>query len=308
MSAIIKSGNGTSAPSIGGPSNFALMVKKMEENVAQIERIAEIYCLGKNEARYLKTAAFYCESGLVPDIFKNDFASLVSMAERAEAMNCSLSEVLNGGYMVHGKWGWSAEFMVKRALAAGFFTEIKYAHTGEIEDKTLTVQAFGIRPDGTKISGTKVSLKMAYDEGWATKKGNKYETMPLYMLQKRAATFLIRNSCPHVMGGSTRTTDELEDVAAQAHRGTVIDSTPSPEATTPTAITDAAIAANDAADRNAAIEAITKCLVTLTEQIGEEPARALFINITGYPPEDVESKSTSILKKIQKFLEKEVSR
>lgn len=300
MSAIIKNGNG--APSVAGSaSNLSLMIKKMEENVAQIDRIAEIYCLGKNETRYLKTAAFYCDSGLVPDIFKSDFASLVSMAERAEAMNCSLAEVLNGGYMVHGKWGWSAEFMVKRALASGFYTEIKYAHTGEIENRTLTVQAFGIRPDGSKISGPKVSLQMAFDEGWATKKGNKYDSMPLYMLQKRAATFLIRNTCPHVMGGSTRTVEELEDIAAQAHRGTVIDS-PGGEVTTPTAITDAAIANANDSRRAEILKEITDTIVELRAQIGDAQADALVINITGIDVSDIETKKYESLVAIKKLL------
>jgi hypothetical protein len=124
--------------------------------------------------------------------------------------------------------------MINRAIATGFYARIDYESSGTGDD--LVVRAFGIMPDGTRVNGSITGMKMAIKEGWV--KNPKYDSMPLYMLKKRAATFLIRETCPHVFGGETRTQDELEDIAAAAHRGTVIDSA---TATTPQEITNSAM-------------------------------------------------------------------
>jgi len=56
-----------------------------------------------------------------------------------------------------------------------------------------------------------VSLEMAKAEGWATKTGSKWKTMPELMLRYRAAAFLIRTTAPEI-GLGLYTTDELRDI------------------------------------------------------------------------------------------------
>jgi hypothetical protein len=131
---------------------------------------------------------------------------------KAEWMGIPLAEVLQGGYFVHGRWGWYAEFMISRVLEKGIFTAIDYELGGKFEDFTACAIAIGTRPDGTKAIGSKVTLKMAKDQGWIDKTGSKWKDMPGIMLKKRAATFLIKETAAHAFGGSLDTEEDIQDV------------------------------------------------------------------------------------------------
>jgi hypothetical protein len=55
-----------------------------------------------------------------------------------------------------------------------------------------------------------ISIRMAFDEGWLTKDGSKWLTMPRQMLMYRAAAFWQREYSPEILQG-LMTTDEAED-------------------------------------------------------------------------------------------------
>ncbi len=208
----------------------------------EINATADIFGLGGDEIRHLKKAFFYANigNGLVPDAFKGDYRSIFIMSQLAESMNCELIRVMQGGYFVHGRWGWYAEFMINRALELNIFSTIHY-ETGGTDEASLWTRAIGTRPDGTQVIGTNITMAMAKGEGWT--KNSKYQTMPAYMLKKRAATFLIRETAAHIFASSTMTSDELEDMKAAQAKPV---SQPSELATTPQAITEAV--ANDTAE------------------------------------------------------------
>lgn len=203
-------------------TNLALTarVQQLEEMRAEIDLTCQIFRMDDYDAKHLARAVFLgrINNGLVPKAFEGDVNSIYIMSKKADQMKIDIIEVLQGGYFVHGKWGWSAEFMVNRVLGIGFFSKIEYVSGGEIKDGTAWMRAVGVYPDGSKAEGTVVSLKMAQEEGWSTKNGSKWKTMPALMLRKRAQTFMIREYAPHCFSGDTRTHDELEDIAAQAAR------------------------------------------------------------------------------------------
>jgi hypothetical protein len=186
---------------------------------------AEIFDLSEHETRHLKKAYFYSEigNGLVPDCFKGDYRAIFVMSQLAERMGIDLIEALQGCFFVHGRFGWYAEFLVRRTLALGIFTAIDYETAGDIKAGTLTVRAVGTRPDGTKAIGTAVSLAMAKSEGWT--RNAKYASMPALMLKKRAATFLIRECAPHILGGaSIQTDDEVMEIKGTPGGASVMES------------------------------------------------------------------------------------
>jgi len=188
----------------------------LQEMSEAIKLHGEIFSLSEHEIKHLRKAFFYSEieNGLVPDAFKGDYRSIFVMSQLCETMKCDLIEVLQGGYFVHGRWGWYAEFQIKRALALGIYTVIDYEQTGDIKAGTYAVRAVGTRPDGSKAIGTSVSIAMAQAEKWT--KNSKYQTMPVLMLKKRAASFLIRETAPHIFGGQTITAEELTDLESKA--------------------------------------------------------------------------------------------
>ena len=210
MSEIIKSSG--RSPAVKANAKTACL----QEMAEAIKLHGEIFSLSDHEIKHLRKAFFYSEieNGLVPDAFKGDYRSIFVMSQLCETMKCDLIEVLQGGYFVHGRWGWYAEFQIKRVLALGIYTVIDYEQAGDIKAGTYQVRAVGTRPDGTKAIGTSVSIAMAQAEKWT--KNSKYQTMPVLMLKKRAASFLIRETAPHIFGGGTITAEELADVESKA--------------------------------------------------------------------------------------------
>lgn len=188
------------------------MKNEMLEVAENIKLMCDTYCMTESEKSHLCRAYFLgnVNTGLVPDAFKGKIYDIYVMSVKAEKMKIPLIDCLQGGYFVHGRFGWYAQFMIDRAISSGFFTSINYATGGSLAEGTAWVRAVG-RHDGEDFEGTTVSLQMAKDEGWT--KNAKYKTMPILMLKKRAASFLIREVCPHIFGETT-TAEELEDLAS----------------------------------------------------------------------------------------------
>jgi len=67
----------------------------------------------------------------------------------------------------------------------------------------------------TNVDGTEITMQMAHDEGWITKNGSKWRTMPEQMLKYRSAAFFARTECPEVLMGF-QTADETQDVNGPA--------------------------------------------------------------------------------------------
>ena len=139
-------------------------------------------------------------------------------------------------YMISGKPGWSASYMIARANQSGVFaTRIGWRSEGA--GATLSVTAYAVdRSTGEEVHAT-ADMRMAKAEGWT--KNAKYDSMPEHMLRWRSATMLIRLHAPEILYGYS-TKDELEDVeAAQARPRRQV----GPTATEPVATPEAAPAA-----------------------------------------------------------------
>lgn len=131
--------------------------------------------------------------------------------------------VMQNIYIVHGRAGWSASYMIAKANASGVFRGvIRFKHAGEGAKRTCTASAT-LADTGETVDCT-VSMEMAAAEGWT--KNSKYKTMPDQMLIYRAATFLVRTYCPQVLLGF-RTDVEVETmpelVEADVEPANVID-------------------------------------------------------------------------------------
>ena len=59
--------------------------------------------------------------------------------------------------------------------------------------------------------GPKISMTMANQEGWTSKNGSKWKTMPEVMIQYRAASFFGRMNCPDMIMG-IYSSDEVLDM------------------------------------------------------------------------------------------------
>lgn len=151
-------------------------------------------------------------SDLVPQQFRGNVANTLIALEMANRTNSSPFQVMQNIYIVHGKPAWSATFIIAAINACGKYSPLRFQMEGE-GDK-LTCRAWAIEKEtGERLEGPPVSIEMAKKEGWATKNGSKWATMPELMLRYRAATFFGRLYAPDILMGM-RTSDELYDIEA----------------------------------------------------------------------------------------------
>jgi hypothetical protein len=149
----------------------------------------------------------------VPDTFKGNVANCVIALEMAERMGASPLAVMQSMYVIHGRPSWSAQFIISCINASGRFSPLRYEFEGEGDKRTC--YAWATDRTGQKLKSPTVSIAMAIAEGWATKNGSKWKTMPDLMLSYRAATFFGRLYAPEILMGM-QTEDEVRDVTASA--------------------------------------------------------------------------------------------
>lgn len=162
----------------------------------------------------VRKATAYAKSSLVPEAFRGDknVPSVIIALEMAERLGASPLMVMQNLYVVSGNPGWSSKFLIATVNASKKFTPLRF----DFEGKPHTDE-WGCRAVAKDIKtrekcvGTLVTIKMAKDEGWATKSGSKWKTIPELMLQYRAAAFWTRVFSPELSLG-LRTAEEVIDV------------------------------------------------------------------------------------------------
>lgn len=157
-----------------------------------------------------RVAKLFASSQLVPPHLRDKVADCFIALHMAQRLNEDPLIVLQNIYVVSGRAGWSAQYMIGRANRSGVF---KGRINWRIEGKgdALSVTAYAkLADDGEEVSAT-ATMAMAKAEGWT--KNAKYQSMPEVMLRYRSATMLIRFYCPDVMLGIP-VADELEDERA----------------------------------------------------------------------------------------------
>lgn len=157
-----------------------------------------------------RAANLLAASALVPEIFRGNVANTTIALEMAHRIGASPLAVMQNLYIVHGKPGWSAQFIIAAINSTGKFSPLRFAVTGEGDDKGCIAWA---TENATKerLESPRVSIDMAKKEEWVDKKGSKWKTMPELMLRYRAATFFGRLYAPEVLMGM-KTVEEIVDI------------------------------------------------------------------------------------------------
>lgn len=144
-------------------------------------------------------AKVFSSSTLIPQQYQgkvNDCAIAVDLAER---MGVSPLMVMQNLYVVKGKPSWSGQACI--SFIKNKYAEAYPVYTGERGTDTRGCYMKAITNDGTVVEGTEVTIKMAKAEGWYSKIGSKWQTMPELMLAYRAAAFFARVYCPEILMG-----------------------------------------------------------------------------------------------------------
>jgi hypothetical protein len=159
----------------------------------------------------VRKAEAYAQSTMVPQQYQGNVPNCIIAMEMAERMGASPMMVMQNLYIVHGNPGWSSKFLIASFNQCGRFSALRYDWS---QDRT-SCRAWAIeKATGDRIDGPEVTMEMAKLEGWSTKSGSKWKTMPELMLMYRAAAFLVRTHAPEISMG-LQTQEELVDVEAR---------------------------------------------------------------------------------------------
>lgn len=188
-----------------------------------------------------RMAQMYTTSTIVPETYRGNIGNCAIALDMAMRMKINPLMVMQNLYIVKGNPSWSSKFLIATINMSGKYTSLHYrkrnlGKVGKVlyndtiwdasaRKNTIQTKEF----DGTDIDNIEcvayateiatgeilesdpITIETAIKEGWYTKSGSKWVTMPNLMLTYRAAAFWQRMYCPEISMGFM-TTEEAEDI------------------------------------------------------------------------------------------------
>jgi hypothetical protein len=178
-------------------------------------------------------------SSLVPADYQGNTANTLIALEMSQRTGSSPMAVMQNLHIIHGRPSWSSQFVIAALNSCGRFSPLRYRvedlgetdakideWTGPKGNRTKSSRIIKVhdrscvawcydKQTGDVLEGPPVSIGMAVAEGWYTKDGSKWVTMPDLMLRYRAAKFFGNLYAPDVLMGM-HTADEVEDITEAA--------------------------------------------------------------------------------------------
>lgn len=145
-----------------------------------------------------RLAQTFANSQLVPAHLQGKPHDCMLALFMAEEMHENPLVVMQSIYIVKGKAGWAAQYVIARANRSGVFRgRINWREEGEGDSLIVTAYAT-LDATGEEVEFP-ASMAMAKAEGWTS--NPKYRSMPRLMLRYRSAVFLVRLYAPEIMLG-----------------------------------------------------------------------------------------------------------
>ena len=159
-----------------------------------------------------RIAKALASSTLIPPQFQGQqgFANCLVALEIAGRMNISPFLCMQHLHIIHGRPSWSSAFIIAMVNGCGRFTPLRFEVSGEGESLACYAVATDIKTD-QELKGPTITMLMAKKEGWSTKNGSKWVTMPDLMIRYRAAAFWGRLFAGDLLVG-LQTQEEVIDV------------------------------------------------------------------------------------------------
>lgn len=148
----------------------------------------------------LATAA----SDLLPERWRGKPKAVYQMVMQARELGIEPIAACRLTYLVHGQPCLKTEGVIGLINKhAGMASELMFEERGELPDDSYGVRCYAISArSGERLESVWVGPAMAREQGWSTKKGNKYGgPFAAQMYRYRAAGFWARLYAPEVMMG-----------------------------------------------------------------------------------------------------------
>ena len=170
----------------------------------------------------MEMSKFMAKSTIVPLLFQNRPENCYIALDLASRMDLSPMMVMQNLYVIQGKPSFSGSFIGALIRSDAQFKNVELVYVGDkdangeysINEKYgAYVRAIRTR-DGSEVRGGTVTLRIAKAEGWTTKTGSKWLTIPTIMLAHRAYAWFGRQHCPELLMGM-QMQDEVYDIIEQ---------------------------------------------------------------------------------------------
>lgn len=183
------------------------------------------------------------QGGQVTGYEKNSagIANCAVALNMAQRMNADPLMIMQNLHIIEGRPSWSSAFIIASINSCGRYSSLRFVlgEPGEIIEVPYTVTEWVASPGsskkrpnevtktikvrhqtcmawaieketGERLESPVVSIQMALDEGWLTKKGSKWQTIPELMLRYRCASFFGRLYAPELLMG-LQSAEEVHD-------------------------------------------------------------------------------------------------
>lgn len=199
----------------------------MENNQLSVVEDSSMLVFGSqnNFENAQRMAKALCSSTIVPVMYQGEknLPNCIVALEMANRIKMSPLMVMQNLYIVHGNPGWSSKFLIAALNVCGRFSPLRYEWRGTEGQDDWGCRACAYDKSGEKLEGAWVDIAMSKKEGWYSKSGSKWQSMPQLMLQYRAGAFFARTYAPEI-GMGMQTTEEIYDSQPIPVEGRVISS------------------------------------------------------------------------------------
>lgn len=169
-----------------------------------------IFGTSDNFIMAMQMAKALAESTIVPQQYQKNASNCLIAIEQAQRLRISPIAVMQNLDVIQGRPAWRSKFLIGMINnSRKFDMELQFDETKDKDGKPFSCTAWTMK-DGRRIEGMTVDMEMAKLEGWLTKNGSKWKTMPQLMLRYRAASFFSSLNCPELTLG-LYTTEEMLD-------------------------------------------------------------------------------------------------
>lgn len=162
-------------------------------------------------------AEFLAKSTIVPIAYQNRPENCLIAVDMASRMGLSPMVVMQNLFVIQGKPSWSGQAIASMIRASKQFSNVTLNYVGEPNTDKWGAYVTATRGDGKILKGGTVTMAIAKKEGWTTKNGSKWLTMPELMLAYRAYTWFGRVYSPELLMG-LQSSDEVYDTIVEAVR------------------------------------------------------------------------------------------
>lgn len=160
-----------------------------------------------------RMAVALSKSTMVPPQYQGEagVSNCLVGLELASRVSASVFMVMQNLDVIHGRPGWRAKFLIATVNSSGKFTPLRFRWEGQPGTDSWGCRAVArSRIDNEECVGALITIALAKAEGWYSRNGSKWKTMPEQMLIYRSASFWTNVYAPELSIGMS-TAEEIVD-------------------------------------------------------------------------------------------------